>query len=163
MRHRLFPGAVMNCPLCDGEEEDCSHLFFTCPMVQEAWQTAGVARLVTSSDEEFWSSLIDRSFRRETEWRRVFPTLWAIWIHRNEVMFRGVAPSGDFNTPGGGGCLLYSWNRGRLRPFAPVTIDLYPCVIISITSRDTNTPYFLIGTQLFVSDMIIDVIFKKWR
>ena len=53
---RLVPGAVVNCPLCDGEIEDCSHLFITCPMVQEAWRTSGVARLTASSDEEFWSS-----------------------------------------------------------------------------------------------------------
>ena len=121
MRHRLFPGAVVNCPLCDGEVEDCSHLFFMCPMVQGAWQTAGVACLVTSSDEDFWSSLIDSSFRRETVWRRVFATLWEILIHRNEVIFRGVAPSGDA-IQHAAGSLLYSWNRGGSGPS-----HLYPC------------------------------------
>ena len=35
MHRRLFPGAVMSCPLCDGEEEDCSHLLFTCLMVRK--------------------------------------------------------------------------------------------------------------------------------
>ena len=50
MRHRLVPGAIMNCPLCDGEIEDCSHLFFTCPMVQEAWRTSGAARPTLSLD-----------------------------------------------------------------------------------------------------------------
>ena len=85
----------MCCPLCAGEDEDCPHLFFTCPIVQEAWRAAGVARLVVSSDEAFWRSLIDGSFRREQDWRRAFATLWAIWIHRNEVIFRGVTPSSD--------------------------------------------------------------------
>ena len=75
MRHRLVLGAIMNCPLCDGEIEDCSHLFFTCPMVQEAWRTSGAARPTVSSDVEFWSSFIDNSFRREKAWRRVFATL----------------------------------------------------------------------------------------
>ena len=121
MRHRLFPGAVVNCPLCDGEVEDCSHLFFTCPMVQEAWRTAGVARLVASSDEEFRSSLIYISFRRQTVWRRVFVTLWAIWIQKNEVIFKGVAPSSDAIQHATGG-LLYSWNRG-----GPGPSQLYPC------------------------------------
>ena len=57
-----------------------------------------MARLVASSDEAFWSSLRDDSFRREMDW-----TLWAIWLHRNEVIFRGVAPSGDAIQHGGGG------------------------------------------------------------
>ena len=96
-------------------------LIFTCPMVQEAWRTAGVARLVASSHEEFWSSLIDSLFRRQTVWRRVFVTLWAIWIHKNEVIFKGVAPSGDAIQHAVGG-LLYSWNRG-----GPGPSQLYPC------------------------------------
>ena len=110
MRHHLVPGAIMNCPLCDGEIEDCSHLFFTCPMVQEAWRTSGAARPTVSSDEEFWSS-----FRRETAWRRVFAILWAIWIHRNEVIFRGVTPSSDAIQHAAGG-FFYSWTRGGFGP-----------------------------------------------
>ena len=80
-------------------------MFFTCPIVQEAWRAAGIARLVVSSDEAFWISLIDGSFRREQDWRRAFATLWAIWIQRNEVIFRGVTPSSDAITyaAGGGG------------------------------------------------------------
>ena len=49
------------------EVEDCPHLFFTCLIVQEAWRAAGVAGLVASSEEAFWSSLIDGSFRRKTD------------------------------------------------------------------------------------------------
>ena len=64
----------MSCSLCDGEEEDYSHLFFRCSMVQEAWRAAGVACLVASSDEAFWSSLKDDSFRREMDWRLAFAT-----------------------------------------------------------------------------------------
>ena len=110
MRHHIVPRAVMNCPLCDGEIEDCSRLFFTCPMVQESWQTTGAARPTVSSDEEFWSS-----FRRETAWRRVFATLWAIWIHRNEVIFRGVTPSDNVIQHAAGG-FFYSWTRGGFGP-----------------------------------------------
>ena len=64
---RMFPRAVMCCLLCAGEDEDYPHLFFMCPIEQEAWRAVGVACLVTSSDKAFWSSLIDRSFRRETD------------------------------------------------------------------------------------------------
>ena len=115
MRHRIVPGAITNCPLCDGEIEDCSDLFFTCPMVQEAWQTSGAVRPTVSSDEEFWSSFIDSSFRWETAWRRVFATLWAIWTHKNEVIFRGVTPSGDAIQHTAGG-FFYSWTRGGFGP-----------------------------------------------
>ena len=62
----LVLGAVMSCPLSD-EEEDCFHLFFTSLMVQEAWWAAGFAGLVATSDEAFWSSLINGSFRREMD------------------------------------------------------------------------------------------------
>ena len=115
MCHRLVPGAIMNCPLCDGEIEDCSHLFFTCPMVQEAWRTSGAARPTVSSGVEFWSSFIDNSFRWEMAWRRVFATLWAIWIHRNEVIFGDVTPSGDAIQHAAGG-FFYSWTRGGFGP-----------------------------------------------
>ena len=114
LRHRLMTrvilrcmvlGAVVSCPLCAGEDEDCSYLFFMCLIVQEAWQAVGIARLVASLDEAFWSSLIDGSIRRETDWRGAFAMLWAIWLNRNEVILRGVTPSSDaiLHAAGGGG------------------------------------------------------------
>ena len=63
----------------------------------------------------------------------------AIWLHRNEVTFRGIAPSGDAiqHAVGGGFlCLEQRWLR-PLAPCTPVTIDLYPCVIVSMTSGGT--------------------------
>ena len=139
MSHRLVPGAITNCPLCDGEIEDCSLLFFTCPMIQEAWQTSGAACPTLSSGEEFWSSFIDNSFRRETAWRRVFATLWAIWIDSHEVLFRGVTPSGDVIQHAAGG-FFYSWTRGGFGPSHLLTLlcfDLYLYIIISMTLGDT--------------------------
>ena len=43
--------------------------------------------------------------------RRIFATLWAIWIHRNEVIFKGVTPSGDAIIHTAEGFYL-SWHRG---------------------------------------------------
>ena len=114
IRRHIVPGAVVSCSLCAGEDKDCSHLFFTCPIVQEAWRTGGVAHLVASSDEVFWSSLIDGSFRRETDWRQAFAMLWAIWLHRNEVIFRGVTHSSDAIIHAAGG--VFSCNRGDSGP-----------------------------------------------
>ena len=108
-------GAVVSCPLCDGEEEDCFHLFFTCPMVHEAWRAAGVAHLVAFSNKAFWSSLVDSSFRREMDWRRAFATLWVIWLYKNEVIFRDVLLSGDAIQHAAGG-FFFVWNRGGSGP-----------------------------------------------
>ena len=71
------------------------HLFFQCSLVQEAWRGAAVARLSVTSEEAFSSSLSGGFFRREADWRWIFATLWAISIHRNEIVFRGISPSGD--------------------------------------------------------------------
>ena len=121
MRRRMIPGAIVSFLLCAGEDEDCSHLFFACPMVQEAWRAAGVARLVVSSDKAFWNSLIDSALRREMDWRQVFVTLWAIWLHRNEVIFSGVVPSGDAIQHAAGGFFFPGTEIAQ----APRT--LYPC------------------------------------
>ena len=75
--------------------EDCSHLFFQCSLAQEAWRGTVVARLSVTSEKAFWSSLSRGFFRQEADWRRIFATLWAIWIHKNEIIFRGISPSGD--------------------------------------------------------------------
>ena len=78
-----------------GGAEDCFHLFFQCSLAQKAWRAAAVVRLSVTSEEAFWNSLSGGIFSGEADWRRTFATLWAIWIHRNKVIFRGVTPSGD--------------------------------------------------------------------
>ena len=112
-RQRMFPDSPVSCPLCGRGPEDCSHLFFQCPLAQEAWRGATVARLSMTSEETFWSSLLEGSFRQEADWRRIFATLWAIWIHRNEVIFRGISPSGDAITHIIEG-FYFSWHRGGI-------------------------------------------------
>ena len=68
-RQRMFPDSPVSCPLCGGCPEDCSHLFFQCPLAQEAWRGAAVARLSVTSEETFWSSLLGGSFKREADLR----------------------------------------------------------------------------------------------
>ena len=111
VRQRMLLDSPVSCPLCGGGPKDCSHLFFQCSLVQEAWQGATVARLSVTSEEAFWSSLSGGFFRGEADWRRIFFTLWAIWIHRDEVVFRGVTPSGDAIIHSTEGFDL-SWHRG---------------------------------------------------
>ena len=113
VRQRMYPDSPENCPLRDGGFEDCSHLFFQCPLAQEVWWEAAVNRLSVTSEEAFWSSLSGGFFMREAEWGRIFATLWAIWTHRNEVIFRGITPSGDAIIHTAEGFYL-SWHRGSL-------------------------------------------------
>ena len=93
--HRMVPDALVECPLCVRAEEDCQHLFFACPLAQTVWQTTGVGRLVATSEEAFWRSLGSGTFRRKIEWQTIIATLWYLWIHKNEVIFRGRTPSAD--------------------------------------------------------------------
>ena len=74
LRCQFDPEASAVCPLCNEVEEDCSHLFFKCPLAQAAWRAAGVGHLDTSSDEEFWRSISGGVFCREADWRRIFAT-----------------------------------------------------------------------------------------
>ena len=60
-------------------------------------------------------------FRRAAEWNTIFANLWAIWLHRNEVVFRGRSPSVDAIQHDARG-IAYSWNRGgsSLSNFVPL-------------------------------------------
>ena len=88
-RRRMFPEETAECPMCRREEETCQHLFFKCPFAQAIWGAQSITRVDASSDEYFWRSITSGVFRREEEWSRIFATLWALWLHRNDVVFRG--------------------------------------------------------------------------
>ena len=87
-RQHMVPDSPVECPLCAGAMEDCLHLFFACPLVQAVWQVA-------TSEEAFWRSLSGRTFCHEAEWQNIFVTLWFLWTHKNEVIFRGCTPFVD--------------------------------------------------------------------
>ena len=93
--HRLIPDVPAGCALCADAEESCEHLFITCPVSSTVWQHANVDRLEISSWEAFWRSFEAGTQRLSVEWQRFFSILWAIWGHRNEVIFRGCTPSVD--------------------------------------------------------------------
>ena len=133
LRCRFDPEAPAVCPLCNEAEEDCSHLFFQCPLAQAAWRAASVGHLETSSDEEFWRSISGGVFCREVDWRRIFATLWSVWLHQNQVIFRGRPPCrrGD-HARREGICFILASRRPRPLNHVPLYF-----VIISMTSGDT--------------------------
>ena len=125
LRQRMAPNSPVECPLCAGAVEDCSHLFFVCPLAQAVWQGANVGRLGVSSEEAFWQSLGDGPFRREVEWQTIFAILCSVWTHRNEVIFRGRIPSVDA-IQHEGVCIALAQRRSRpLAYCTPVAHDLF--------------------------------------
>ena len=77
VRQRMVPDSPVECPLCKGAVEDCSHLFFVCLLAQVLWQVANVGRLMVTSEEAFWGSLGGGTFHHEAEWQTIFATLWS--------------------------------------------------------------------------------------
>ena len=112
---RMVPNAQVECPLCARAMEDCQHLFFVCPLAQTVWQETRVGRLVATLEEAFWRSLGRGTFRREVEWQTIFVTLWSLWIHRNEGIFRGRTQSADAILHSARGFTFF-WQRGGLGP-----------------------------------------------
>ena len=93
--------------------EDCDHLFARCPVAQAVWALTRVVRPRLSSMEDFWRSMADGPYQRRAEWQLIFATLWVIWNHRNEVVFRGRTPSVDavVHEAGPGSFMEPSWLR----------------------------------------------------
>ena len=93
--HLSCAKAASECPLCARAAEDCSHLFFKCQVAQMAWRATPTRGLVTSSADSFWRSISRGPCRRASEWQSIFANFWSIWLHRNDIVFRGRPPSAD--------------------------------------------------------------------
>ena len=109
------PGRSSGMPVMRQGSGGLQHLFFACPLAQTVWQATGVGRLVATSEEAFWLSLGGRTFRRKVEWQTIFATIWSLWIHRNEVIFKGRTPSADAVLHSARGFASF-WHRGGLGP-----------------------------------------------
>ena len=95
LRQRFVGEADDGCVMCFGATEDCSYLFFECPLVQPVWIAVALGEIDVTAGDAFWRSICQGPFRREAEWQTIFATLWAIWLHRNEIIFRGRLPFTD--------------------------------------------------------------------
>ncbi|GKA83938.1 RNA-directed DNA polymerase, eukaryota [Tanacetum coccineum] len=92
----------LSCPICDGEPEDSSHLFFRCCLARD------VTRLVCR-----WWDLDFHSFNSYTDWQGWFKQLrlgakskevlegvfyvswWSLWNFRNHLLFADSNPRKD--------------------------------------------------------------------
>ena len=50
---------------------------------------------------------------REAEWRQIFATLWSVWLHHNQVIFRGCSPADEEIVHDARGFAL-SWHQGGI-------------------------------------------------
>ena len=113
LRQRWDPHSSAECVLCTSGLEDCDHLFVRCPLAQAVWTMTRGGRAQASSMEVLWRSMADGPYHRGAEWHLIFATLWTIWNHRNEVVFRGRTPSAEAVIHEARG-LVFLWNRGDL-------------------------------------------------
>ena len=54
LRQRYVPEADVGCVMCSATTEDCTHLFFECPLVQPVWAAAALEGFDTTSADAFW-------------------------------------------------------------------------------------------------------------
>ena len=120
-RQRMAPDSAGDCALCGANLENCEHLFVLCPISQAVWRAVGVARPTLSSLEDFWRSIGDGPYRRVAEWQLIFATLWSIWLHRNDVIFRGRTPAVEAILHDARG-LAISWYQGGVDPLTFVSL-----------------------------------------
>ena len=120
-RQRMAPDSAGDCALCGANLENCEHLFVLCPISQAVWRAVGVARPTLTSLEDFWRSIGDGPYRRVAEWQLIFATLWSIWLHRNDVIFRGRTPAVEAILHDARG-LAISWNQGGVDPLTFVSL-----------------------------------------
>ena len=121
LRQCMVPNCSAECAMCGAIPEDCDHIFIRCPVAQAVWTLTRFVRPRSSSLEVFWRSMADGPYRRRTEWQLLYATLWVLWTHRNEVVFRGLTPSADTVVHEAGG-LVTSWNRAGLSLSVFVTL-----------------------------------------
>ena len=109
------------CAMCGAIPEDCDHIFIRCPVAQAVWTLTKFVHPRPPSLEVLWRSMADGPHQRRTEWQLLYVTLWVLWTHRNEVVFRGHTPSTDAVVQEAGG-LVTSWNRVGLSLSVVVTL-----------------------------------------
>ncbi|XP_048493041.1 uncharacterized protein LOC125493613 [Beta vulgaris subsp. vulgaris] len=89
------------CKFCKLELEDETHLFKNCEFTQRIWTSTMGIKIsnVTDTPVKDWIRNFLNLFRKKkqeefVELRRNFiATLWSIWLHRNEIVFKGGSPN----------------------------------------------------------------------
>lgn len=92
----------LRCPICDSQEEDVSHLFFSCCMANNVCKLVcrwwNISHTELSSYAE-WLGWFE-SLRLNSKLKKVlegvfFVVWWSIWVHRNQLLFSSQSPRKD--------------------------------------------------------------------
>lgn len=93
LRRRNMELENYHCVLCTKQhEESIEHLFLSCPFAAEAWNSINLnvdADLLPIQNLDFLREQINQSFFMEI----IILFCWAIWMSRNNLIFRQVPPS----------------------------------------------------------------------
>ncbi|KMT09185.1 hypothetical protein BVRB_6g132880 [Beta vulgaris subsp. vulgaris] len=100
---RKISGINPICCLCNSKRDSISHMLRDCQIAQRIWK--GSLGIVASNGnnlqiQEWIKNFLNLFKKRRKEDGLIseaefIATLWAIWVHRNEVIFRGVLPNPD--------------------------------------------------------------------
>ena len=67
--------------------------FFKCPFAKTIWNQKSIPSMDATWKTSFWDSIWRGGHKRKEEGGRILAVLWAIWLHRNDKLFRGRASS----------------------------------------------------------------------
>lgn len=84
-----------DCPLCRISAESAEHLFRDCTISDHLWKARGLGIVVPSNThmnlgvwiKNFLSLFFHKDKRDDTRAVEFISTLWALWLHKNEVVF----------------------------------------------------------------------------
>ncbi|PNT66243.1 hypothetical protein BRADI_3g08888v3 [Brachypodium distachyon] len=95
-----FVDDVYSCLLCSQEPETLSHLLLGCVVARQVWEVVLVAwdcqnwrPSIDSNIQEWWAGITGPRAVIKSYRTAVTLVLWAIWCHRNDVVFNGAIPS----------------------------------------------------------------------
>lgn len=87
------------CPLCDNAAESEEHLFRLYPIAQMVWRASNLGIFSEAQHTVHMSEWIiiflnyfyNQDGKDDTRIVQLISIMWAIWLHRNEILFRGVS------------------------------------------------------------------------
>ncbi|KAL2925278.1 Prostacyclin synthase [Bienertia sinuspersici] len=79
-----------------GEKESASHLFLHCEVSKRIWSCSSLGIIISDAPQlevstwlkNFFIYLTDKGNSSNPGWALLIATLWAVWIHRNNIIFR---------------------------------------------------------------------------
>ncbi|XP_021857984.2 uncharacterized protein [Spinacia oleracea] len=89
----------VTCPFCKGQTETDLHIFRLCPTAQMVWRASPLG-IVSESQamvpmqtwlRNFLNLFFNQDGKDDSRAVQLTATLWAIWLHRNDIIFCGVS------------------------------------------------------------------------